>query len=125
MALSGAVRSIAARQIAQYGRSGTYRRTTGTTYTPGTGTTGGTTSEYAAHGLLQAYRAAMVDGTRVQAQDRRLLIAAKALEDAGLTGEPEPGDEWVSGSDVFSVVRVEDATYVGDSPVLFTVQVRR
>lgn len=121
MGLAAAARKIAASQVKKFGNPVTYTRTTPGTYDPATGTATPTTADYSVYALWEEYRAGQVDGSTVRATDRKAVIPALLLEDAGMTGEPEPGDKVAS----LTVVRLEGAEVVQGSAVLYTVQVRR
>lgn len=118
-ALSG-VPTAVAQALRITGTPVVLQRTTGATYTPGTGATGGTTTSYTSKGVVSAYRAGLVDGTRILAGDMEVLLPA-----SGLVISPDPKTDTVTfGGKAWKVVKA-DATYAGDDVALWTLQVRR
>ena len=109
--------STATELLAEFGAPVTIRRTTGGTYTPSSDTTSGeTTADYTATGMVRDYRAGQIDGTVIRQGDRELVLDA--------TVTPTVGDTVLIDSAYWSVVSVRSVNPAG-TPVAHFVQVRR
>lgn len=103
--------------LAEFGAPVTIRRVTGGTYSPSTDTTSGaTTTDLTATGLVRDYRASQVDGTVILRGDRELVLDA--------TVTPTVDDTVLIDSAYWSVVNVRSINPAG-TPVAYFVQVRR
>lgn len=91
-------------------KTATLRRTV-TTFTPSTGNTTTSTTDYSWTGVLTDYADSVIDGTSIIAGDRKFLGAAS---DITVTPDPET-DTLLIASTTYSIVRVKtdpaDATY--------------
>lgn len=56
-------------------------------------------------GFISSYSTGMVDGERVQANDRKIIVLVKSASNSGFT--PQPGDKAVVSGVVYVVVRIE------------------
>jgi len=117
MTFWGDMASTATELLAEFGTSVTIRRTTGGTYTPSSDTTSGaTTADLTATGMVRDYRAAQIDGTVIRRGDRELVLDA--------TVTPTVNDTVLIDSAYWSVVNVRSVNPAG-TPVAHFVQVRR
>ena len=107
------------RLIGEYGAAMTIRQARAGTFNPGTGQIQGSSQDAACLGLLDSYGVDMVDGTSVLAGDRRVYLAAQGL---GLT--PQPGDQLLSGSLSFNLVKV-DSVGPGGIILFYDIQARQ
>ena len=121
MSIASLARKQAAATVIRYGSPVAYTRTTPGTYDPATGSATTTIASYATHGLWGDYSIRQVDGVSVQAQDRRVMLPALLLEQAGLSGPPVPLTDRVDG---MLVVRLEEDVKIGSDPIYYGVQVR-
>jgi hypothetical protein len=78
-----------------------------------------TTTDYTVQGVRTEYTDREIDGTAVQAQDYKILLAAKDLSIV-----PEPDDTLTDGSTVTTIVRVR-RVHPGDTDLVYTCQVRK
>lgn len=109
-------RASAERAIAKYGQTAQLRRvtTSGTPYAPTV-----TNADHACKVLVETYSDADIDGTRIKAGDKRVLIST-----AGLTVEPTSSDKLVIGGVVHQIIRCEPLS-PGGTVVMWTVQARK
>lgn len=111
-------RGTAERLIARFGQVGAIRRETpgaGPPYSPGPPTV----ADHAATLVVLDYENREIDGTRILATDKKVLIAA-----GGLAIEPGPADKVVIGGAAHEVVDVKPLSPAG-VVVLFEAQCRR
>ena len=101
MPLSTSLRKASKKALTKFGGSVTIRRVTTGAYNTTTGAVGETTSDTTIKGLVQDVNAREVNEL-VQADDRRLTIAAAAL-----TYTPTTADRVVIGSVVHQIIRVK------------------
>ena len=105
--------------IRDAGQLGAIRRPgamTGPSYDPEPGPP----TDHPARFVLLRYKTMEIDGTRVQASDRKALVAP-----GGLTVEPTLSDQLVEADGtVWSIVRVEPLR-PAETTVLYTLQVRK
>jgi len=94
-----------------------FRRRTGA-YDNATGSAEVTEEEFDAFGIVTAYTFREIDGTRVQRQDKKLI-----LQGLGLQCTPQNGDRIEFGRYKFSVMDVEMLD-VDDKPFAFIIQGR-
>lgn len=108
--------ATAGRLIARFGQSGILRRTinSGTSYDPS-----GTSEDHACTFAVEVYRAFEVDGTRIRATDKKVLLSKGSL-----AIEPATSDKLLIGGVEHSIVNVEPLA-PGGSAVMFTLQCRR
>lgn len=103
--------------LATYGQAITLKRTTGDSNDPVTGdVTAGTETEFTPNGVLKPFPDALVDGTRIQASDRELI-----LDD---TVAPEMDDEITIDGQDWTIVRIIGTKPAGTA-LVWRVQVRR
>lgn len=110
--------ATANRLLERFGQAGTLRRPTssGTAYNP----TAGSPTDQAATFVVIEYSRSEVDGTRILATDKRVLLAKGAL-----TLDPTTSDQIVeSGGAVFKIVNVQPLN-PGGTVILYDLQVRR
>lgn len=113
-----ALQDTAARLVTAYGRSVTLRRVARTAgATPWDPTESAT--DYSITAVEESFRAEQRDGSVVEANDQKFLVAAD-----GLAIEPEPDDEIVDGSVVWKIISVETVA-PGDATILHKVHVRK
>jgi hypothetical protein len=103
--------------LKRYGTAITVR-TYADSFVPGTGINTRTPTDTAAFGVIDDYLAREIDGTRVQAGDKRLLTAELAVE-------PKGGDQVIIGGTTWSVVSCQGVMPAGSPAVLYIVQLRR
>jgi len=111
-------RSSADRLIANFGQTGTIERptaSTGPAYDP----TPGTPASHAVTFAVTDYRNQEIDGVRVLATDKKVLLAK-----AGLSIEPTTSDKLLIGGVSHSIVRIEPLSPAG-TVVMWTLQVRK
>ncbi|MDR2213952.1 MAG: hypothetical protein LBE21_10060 [Pseudomonadales bacterium] len=110
--------ATAARLIGRFGAAATLRRNSGSQYDPSTGTAVPSWAEYPCTVAEVNYEAKDIDGTLIQASDRRLLVAPDVSQ------APRTGDVFrlASGAEV-TVINVK-ATAPAGKTVLYDVQVR-
>lgn len=81
--------------IAEYGQTISVKRTTGGSVDPVTGVVvAGTTTTYSPKGILRKYADKLIDGTRIKASDRELVLddtVAPVMTDKVTIG----GQDWV------------------------------
>lgn len=113
-----ALASTAARLISEFGRSVTLRQTA---RTPGATpwNPSETATDYSITAVGEDVRTDQLDGTTVQAGDRRYTFAA-----SGLAVTPEPDDEIVDDSIVWKIVAVEELK-PGATSIIYRVVARR
>jgi hypothetical protein len=101
----------------EFGQTITITRTTGDTYNPVTGdTTYGSSSTFLSKGILKQYKSTLIDGTRIKATDRELV-----LDD---TVEPLMTDIITIGGESWTPI-MPGATNPAGTPLVYRVQVRR
>lgn len=111
-------KATADRLITRFGQTGTLRRPTvsGTAYNP----TEGVPVEYACLFVITDFAAHEIDGTRVLATDKKVLLAK-----GDLAVDPLTSDLLVEADgSVYKIIRVEPLQ-PGDTVVMHTLQVRR
>jgi hypothetical protein len=114
----GTLRPMAAALIARCGASMILRRATTSSYDPATGVVTDLRAEHAVDGVIEGVETTQPDGV-VRRGDQLVTLAADPLP-----ADPVPGDELVIDGVVHRVISVV-ATYAGDRPVVFRLQVRR
>lgn len=109
-------RATAERQIRNFGQTAVLKR-----YAPGSGHNPGAAipTDYPCQIVVLNYSQYHIDGSRVQATDRKVLISTE-----GLSIEPQAGDRLLIGIHQYSLVTV-DPLSPGGVNVLFTAQCRR
>lgn len=119
MTLAGDTQASVLQALTYAGQGLTITKVTEGTYNPATGTTsGGSTTDYTGTGLLHAYRNFDIDGTRILATDRKLILAA-----SGLSYVPTTGDKITYGSTVYSVIAISPFEFNGTA-FAYVLQVR-
>lgn len=110
------LRGTAQSLMASYGQALTFTRETQGAYDPLAGSTATTTSTYTLRCVVMLYRAAEVDGSRIQESDHKVLAAV---------GEtvPEVGDTVAIDGKAARVQWVGTVSPAG-IPVLYELQVR-
>jgi len=117
-AFYGKMASVATKLITKFGTTITLVRTTGGSYNPVTGVTvPGTAANVTAIGLVRPYPDATIDGTRVIAGDRELLLDA--------TTQPLPDDLPQIGGEDWTIVNIKTVKPDDATPVVYFVQVRK
>lgn len=115
-------RDTADRLIARFGQAGTIRRTVvtgGNAYDPTSGTA--TTTDHAATLVVTEFSNSEIDGTRVLATDKKVLVAA-----GGLAITPEPGDKVVEADGtIYDIVPPVMPLKPAGTVVMYQVQCRR
>lgn len=109
----------ASRLLGDKGQAMTLRRRVSGAYDPAVGAATVTPSESPCIGAVFPYAAILIDGTRIQAGDQKVLLAVK-----GLTLDPAIGDQLLIGSTTTNVVSVQPIGPDG-TVVVYRLQVRR
>jgi hypothetical protein len=105
--------------LTEFGQAGFLRRA-GTATGPAYNPTPGTPSNYAATFAVTSFSRRDVDGTRIMADDKRVVMGKGSL-----TVEPKPGDVLVEADGgLFTVVRAWPIKPAGEA-VMFVIQARR
>lgn len=103
--------------LREFGTSVTLKRTTGASTDPVTGVvTAGTADDQTTTGLLTPFPDRLIDGTRILASDRKLILSPEV--------RPLMTDKPVIGGQQWSIVQI-DTIEPTDTPVVYMVQVRR
>jgi hypothetical protein len=103
--------------LAEFGQVITITRKSGDAYDPVTGiTTAGTATDYLPKGILKQYKSHLIDGTRILATDRELVI-----DD---TVKPLLTDTIKIGGVSWSAITVGESNPAG-TPLVYKIQVRR
>ena len=110
----------ASRLLQKYGTPVKIQRRAETSYNPQTGDHVSIFAEVETRGVLESFRAHMVDGTTIKAGDLKLTLASADF----LEGQPSPGDHAVVEGKVFSVMHVE-VIHLQDQNILYVLQVRK
>lgn len=106
----------ATRLIDRFGQPVTLRRTAGGAFDPVAGSfTGETVEDIETVGLLRRYPDDLIDGTRILATDRQLVLVPDVA--------PQVGDVTIIGGEVLAVEEVESVRPAGVD-VVFTARVR-
>ena len=121
MADDANTRRDAAADIQAEGVQVTWTTVTGYTDDPSAGTRTPTTSTLSPYAVVTEYSTQDMDGTLVQAGDRKLLMEAQTFADAGVT--PTDDDKVSVSSREYQVVRLSPLEPAG-VPLLYNVQVR-
>jgi hypothetical protein len=110
-------KATADRLISRFGQTATLRRPTvsGTAYNP----SAGTPTDYSATVVVLDYDRREIDGTRILAADRKVLLAAGTL-----AIEPVTSDKAVIGGIEHSIIDVAPLN-PGGTVLLYQLQVRR
>lgn len=101
MTLANPLRKVASKLMAKFGGVVTIRRVTPGIYNPTTGTVSETTADTITRGVLQDVNLREVNDL-IQANDKRLLIAAADLNIA-----PDTADRVVAQGIVYQVIQVQ------------------
>ena len=118
-----ALRSSSTRLIRDMGKSATLRVPGAGTYDPVTGTlTPGAPTDYAVHVVEQRYEQSEIDGTLIQANDRRFIVAAIADSGVALVA-PSSAHKLIVGGVELAIVAVLPEQ-PGDIALDYTVQCR-
>jgi hypothetical protein len=100
MALASPLRKVASKLMAKFGGVATIRRVTTGAYSTSTGTVTETTTDTAVRGVLEDVNLREVDDL-IQANDKRLLIAA-----ADIANAPTTADEVLISGTTHQVIEV-------------------
>lgn len=112
--------ATARRVLASKGQAMILRRPGAGAYDVATGTTTTTPDDdHPVIGGVFHFPALLIDGTRIQFGDRKVIIAAD-----GMAIEPAPGDLLKIGDDWAKVIESKPTSPAG-TPVIYTLQVRR
>ena len=114
-----ALQGTAGRLLGGKGRAMTLRKRTPGAYDPATGAAGVTAADTACVGAQFPFPALLIDGTRIQVGDQKVLLSA-----SGLAVEPDTGDQLLIGGAVHSIVTVQPIGPDG-TVVVWKLQVRR
>lgn len=117
--LYASLRATALRQLGDKGRAMTLHQATAGTYDPTTGSAPVTETDYACTGAEFPYPAVLIDGTSIQAGDRKVLLAAQGLE-----ATPDVGDSLTAGATRYRVIAAKSIAPNG-TVILWQLQVRR
>lgn len=117
MAFYDDMATVARKLIDEFGATITISRVTGETFDRVAGTvSGGSTSTFTPKGIIKNYKKNEIDGTRILAGDRLLV-----LDD---TVEPLMDDTISSSGDDWNIVDVEVKNPAG-TPLVYFAQIRR
>jgi hypothetical protein len=117
MTLYSDLATTAKELLAEFGQVITISRKTGASQNPVTGiTTAGTATDYLPKGILKQYKSHLIDGTRILATDRELVI-----DD---TVEPLMTDTITIGGESWTPVMLGESNPAG-TPLVYKIQVRR
>ena len=117
MSIYARLASTASRLLTTYGQTVTLRRTTGGSVNPVTGATvAGTVQTLTAPGILQRYPDELVDGTRILASDRMLILDS--------TVQPQITDLVSLEGQQWTLVQIQTINPAG-TPLVYMLQVRR
>lgn len=106
--------------LGEFGQAVTITRTTSGGYDPAAGgITAPTTASQSGSAVVREYARQHVDGTLIQAGDKRVILSA-----SGLSFAPAPGDSVTAGGDVLQVVSVIERNPAG-TPLVYELQGRR
>lgn len=113
------IRSLPSRLLPRFGAPSVMHRNAGhSLYNPETGMVeGGSAQSWPCIALIEDYSAHDIDGTLIQASDRRLIVAPDIAE------APQPGDVFELASERVTAIRVNPLA-PGGVVVLYEVQVR-
>ena len=113
------LQGTAARMLAGRGRAMVLRKQTAAAYDPAAGSAAQTASDTDCVGAVFDFPALLIDGTRIQRGDKKVLLASE-----GLTVTPDATDQLVIGDVVHSIVNVQPIGPDG-TVVVYRLQVRR
>ena len=100
MSISAGIGSDLSAAIAEFGRSITYTVNTEGTYDPSTGAmTGDSETDYTVNAIIMSYKERDIDGTRIQATDKKCILSA-----SDLAVTPTTGDIVTVGSTKYTVI---------------------
>ena len=117
MSLYSDLATTAKELLAEFGQTIIISRTNGATSDPVTGaTTSGTVTNYYPKGILKQYKSNLIDGTRILATDRNLV-----LDD---TVEPMMTDTITIGGESWTPIILGESNPAG-TPLVYKIQVRR
>jgi len=103
--------------LTEFGKTITLVRVTGNTYNPVTGdTVAGTGASVTTTGLIRPYPAKMVDGIRILADDREVVLSSDQT--------PVATDKIVIGGANWAIVGIKTVKPDDATPVCFFAQVR-
>jgi len=109
--------ATALKLLKKFGKPVTLKRVTGSSVDPITGVvTAGTDASVITTGLIKPYPDNMVDGTRILASDRELVLSAEHV--------PLPSDKPLVNGENWAVVNITTISPTG-TPVCYMIQVRR
>jgi len=111
------LQSTASRLLEQFGQVVTFTRTTGGGIDPITGQDTTTTEALETVGVLRRFPDNLIDGTRIQATDRELVVRATDLT-------PVINDSVTVNGEEFTIEEINTSTPAGTDLVYF-VRVRR
>ena len=109
--------AVALELLEEFGQSVTLSRETGGSTDPVTGeVTAGTDASVTTTGLIKPYPENMIDGTRILASDRELVLSNEHV--------PLPSDKPLIGGEEWAIVGIKTVSPAGTDVVYFC-QVRR
>ena len=109
--------ATATKLLTQFGGNITLKRRTGSSVDPVTGVVvAGTSADVVSKGLLRPYPDNLIDGTRIKASDRMLILDA--------SNEPLMTDKPVVQSQDWNIENITSVNPAG-TPLVYFVQVRR
>jgi|TARA_R100000458_G_C8196015_1_gene188109 hypothetical protein len=118
MGLASSLRSVAKKSLAKFGDDVTFRRITTGTYNATTGNIAETASDTTVSGLIEDVNVREVNEL-VQADDRKVTIAASAL-----TNTPTTTDRVVIGGVSHQIIRIKTITDGGTTAITYEVFLR-
>lgn len=108
--------TTATRLLTEKGQQATWSRTTGGTFNPATGaTTGGTTTNYSAYGVLLDFDTRLIDGDNILRTDKRFVMQSGDV--------PEVNDVVTVNSVAYTVLAIRETNPAGTA-VIYELQLR-
>lgn len=103
--------------LAEFGAPVTLRRVTPGAYDPVTGTAGSSSADVSTTGLVREYKASLIDGTRILAGDKEVVLSAEQA--------PDLNDKLLLGGVAWSIVPPIREVNPADTVICYFVQVRK
>jgi hypothetical protein len=118
------IAATALRLLTKFGRTASLRKITHGTYDPDTSTSTSTPTDYAGKGALFDFKERQLgtnfaNASMIEVGDKRALWMPTTT-----TGEPHPGDRFVNGSDVWTILNLKTLN-PGGTVVLYEFHVRK
>lgn len=102
--------------LAEFGAPQTIQRVTTGAYDPATGSASVSTSNLITTGLARSYKAHMIDGTRIKAGDKEMVLSNEQA--------PQLPDKILVGAEPWSIVNIDEISPAG-TVIAYRVQIRK